>query len=173
MHKNLSHLHPNNFGHYLEAGIEQTPNRRLRELAEHGHPKIRARTAENSKTPAILLAHLAEDPCVEVRIAVAQNPAVTAAIRLKLLEDEDPNVRYAIAEDATVPLEMLYILSEDEHPYVSHRANKTLDKLAAAGSQAGKKETPKEKLLRWRENISHKDGLGREGDKGTGFFGLG
>jgi hypothetical protein len=173
MHKNLSHLHPNNFGQYLEAGLDQTPNRRLRELAEHGHPKIRARVAENSKTPDILLARLAEDAAVEVRIAVAQNAAITAPIRLKLLEDEDPNVRYAIAEDATVPLEILYRLSEDEHPYVSHRANKTLDKLTAAGKQAGKKETTKERLLRWRENATHKDDLGREGGKGTGFFGLG
>jgi hypothetical protein len=173
MHKNLSHLHPNNFGHYLEAGLEQTPNRRLRELAEHGHPKIRARVAENSKAPVILLDQLADDPSVEVRIAVAQNSAITPHIRLKLLADEDPNVRYAIAEDATVPLEILFRLSEDEHPYVSHRAHKTLEKLEEASKQAGKKETSKERLLRWRENASHKDAQGREGDKGPGFFGLG
>ena len=85
-------MHPNNFGHYLEAGLEQTPNRRLRELAEHGHPKIRARVGENSKAPGILLSQLAEDSAVEVRIAVAQNSAITSAIRLKLLSDPDPNV---------------------------------------------------------------------------------
>jgi hypothetical protein len=173
MHKNLSYMHPNNFGQYLEAGLEQTPNRRLRELAEHGHPKIRARVAENVKAPAILLSQLAEDAAVEVRIAVAQNVAITAAIRLKLLADADPNVRYAIADDANVPLEILYRLSEDEHPYVSHRANKTLEKLTAAGKLAGKKETTKERLLRWRENASHKNSFGRSGDNGAGFFGLG
>jgi hypothetical protein len=172
MHKNLSHLHPNNFGHYLEAGLEQTPNRRLRELAEHGHPKIRARVAENTKAPVMLLGQLADDTAVEVRIAVAQNSAITAAIRLRLLADPDPNVRYAIAEDATVPREILIQLSEDEHPYVSHRANKTLEKLAEAGRQAGKKESTRERLLGWRNKAS-RDSFGRGGDKGAGLFGMG
>ncbi|MBS1993815.1 MAG: HEAT repeat domain-containing protein [Cyanobacteria bacterium SZAS LIN-3] len=149
MHKNLSHLHPNNFRNYLEAGLEQTPNRKLRELAEHGHPKIRARVAENAKTPAILLSRLAQDPSAEVRIAVAQNQAITPAIRLKLTADEDPNVRYAIAEDATVPVEILQILMDDEHPYVSHRAHKTFEKVAGMNKKA-KKLSSRERLMSWR-----------------------
>jgi len=170
MHKNLSHLHPNNFMHYLEAGLDQTPNRRLRELADHGHPKIRARVAENAQAPSILLAKLAEDNAVEVRIAVAQNSTITPAIRLKLMADDDPNVRYALAEDASVPMEILEKLCDDDHPYVSHRASKTLEKLMAANKQFGKKETSKERLLRWRENASNNSRLGREGG---GFFAVG
>jgi hypothetical protein len=165
-------MHPNNFGHYLEAGLEQTPNRRLRELAAHGHPKIRARVGENVKTPGILLSQLAEDPAVEVRIAVAQNSAITGPIRLKLLSDPDPNVRYAIAEDATVPLEILQAMAEDEHPYVSHRANKTLEKLAEANRKNDKKESTRERLLRWRDKAT-KDAFRKSGDKGAGFFGMG
>jgi len=170
MHKNLSHLHPNNFIHYLEAGSEQTSNRRLRELAEHGHAKIRARVAENPKAPAILLATLAEDPVAEVRISVAQNQAISPAIRLKLTADEDPNVRYAIAEDATVPQEILYILMEDDHPYVSHRAHRTLEKLLV--NRKGQKESSKERLLRWRANAaSDKKAFG--GGGAAGFFASG
>jgi len=157
--------------HYLEAGSEQTSNRRLRELAEHGHAKIRARVAENPKAPAILLATLADDPASEVRIAVAQNQELSPAIRLKLIADEDPNVRYAIAEDATVPQEILYILMEDDHPYVSHRAHKTLEKLLGA-NRKGQKESSKERLLRWRANAaSDKKAFG--GGGATGFFASG
>ena len=171
MHKNLSHIHPNNFYHYLEAGLEQTPNRRLRELADHGHPKVRARVAENIKTPVILLDRLSDDLAVEVRIAVAQNSSISAAVRQHLLEDDDPNVRYAIAEDATVPIEILYQLAEDEHPYVSHRASKTLEKILNAGKNANKRETPKERLLRWRKNGSNP--FGRDQDQASGFFAAG
>ena len=105
-----------------------------------------------------------------MRIAVAQNSAISPAIRLKLLADDDPNVRYALAEDASVPFEILILLSEDEHPYVSHRAHKTLEKLAESGKQAGKKETSRERLLRWRENASSSD---RERGGGSGFFATG
>ena len=171
MHKNLSHIHPKNFPHYLEAGLEQTPNRKLRELADHGHSKVRARVAENAKTPVLLLAKLAEDPAVEVRIAVAQNPAITAAIRLRLITDDDANVRYAIAEDVTVPIEILSLLTADDHPYVSHRAHRTLEKVLAAGQQSRKKESPKERLLRWRKNANTI--LGRDGESASGFFAAG
>jgi hypothetical protein len=151
MHKNLSHVHPQNFQHYLEAGMEHTSNRRLRELAEHGHPKIRARVAENAKSSAMLLDKLSDDPNSDVRIAVAQNAASTPSIRMRLIEDEDPNVRYAIADDANVPLDILYMLLEDEHPYVSHRAHKTIEKIKAAQrALKGKKDSPKERLLKWR-----------------------
>jgi hypothetical protein len=171
MHKNLSHIHPKNFPHYLEAGLEQTPNRKLRELSEHGHAKVRARVAENVKTPTLLLAKLAEDPSAEVRIAVAQNSSITPAIRLKLMADDDANVRYAIAEDVTVPIEILSQLIEDEHPYVSHRAHKTLEKVLAAGQQTRKKESPKERLMRWRKNANTI--LGRDGESASGFFAAG
>ena len=155
MHKNLSHIHPQNFHYYLEAGLDQTTNRRLRELADHGHPKIRARVAENIKSPTMLLDHLSDDPCAEVRIAVAQNATLTPSIRMRLIDDEDPNVRYAIAEDANVPIDVLYLLLEDEHPYVSHRALITIDKIVAAQRKTtGNNDSPKERLLKWRLNAN-------------------
>jgi hypothetical protein len=114
---------------YISAGSEDTPVDVLNKLATDDDARVRARVAENSKTPFWTIARLMNDGHKDVRISVATNPNLPKIFQLQLANDPHDDVRYALAEDHSAPLEVLQILASDDNVYVQHRAQKTLDKL--------------------------------------------
>lgn len=111
---------------YIQAGKRSCSTKRLIELAGSQYEKVRARVAENPKTPVDVLELLAIDPGADVRIAVGTNPKTPLEVVHKLAVDQDPTVRLGLAEDHDLPIEVLEILTEDSNPHISCRARKSL-----------------------------------------------
>jgi hypothetical protein len=131
---NLSH-----FVDYIKAGISSR-FAELEELATHEHHAVRARVAENPRTPRQTLDKLAKDESSEVRASLAGNPSAPLWMLRELTKDGSADVRYSLAEDNSMPKQILWILAEDENPYVAARAEKTLqmlDRPAVTGSGDG------------------------------------
>lgn len=82
-------------------------------------------------TPAYILKRLAKSSDVDVRMAVADHKNTSLEVLTLLSEDESADVRYALAENHNINRGVLKRLSEDENPFVSHRALKTLARLAS------------------------------------------
>ncbi len=133
MNDKIDHRHPQIIGHYLEAGSLAIVPERLRQLAEHEHPQVRARVAENPNTEKDLLLRLAGDSDCDVRCAAASHTGRHMEVLELLMRDENPTVRFVLAEDANCPEEILEALLYDSNPYVCDRANRTIKRLRTAG----------------------------------------
>ncbi len=133
MNDRFDFRHPQVIGHYLEAGSSVITAERLRQLAEHEHPQVRARVAENPNADKNLLLKLASDSDCDVRCATAGHAGRYMEIFALLMKDENPTVRFVLAEDADCPEEILEALLYDSNPYVCDRANRTIKRLRTAG----------------------------------------
>lgn len=115
---------------YIAAGDNSIPLARLQCLVLHEDYRIRARVAENPRTPQEWLWDLASDDSPVVRIAVAENPGTPLALRETLAQNDHVDVRFAIAENANTLPHLLRILLRDENPYIADRATQTLHRVA-------------------------------------------
>jgi hypothetical protein len=120
---------------FLEACHPATSPQRLRELALHPSPAIRARVAENIHTPADILEVLSHDASAEVRTSVTLNRSTPLVVFWILATDHCPDVRFAIAENPHTVVEILIWLSADDNPYVALRAEKTVESVRFGGSK--------------------------------------
>jgi hypothetical protein len=88
--------------------------------------------ATSASSPIDVIEKMLRHPQPHIRAAVAENQKVSDAMLWLLVKDEDPTVRYQLAENPHLPLDILRELCQDDNPYVSCRAEKTLERMAAA-----------------------------------------
>lgn len=86
--------------------------------------------AEHHATSAQTLDQLASSTDAEVRTAVADNKNAHLDTIMRLTGDSNADLRYAMAENHNLAPAVLHALVEDTNPFVSHRARKTLARLA-------------------------------------------
>jgi len=100
---------------------------RLRLLAQHENPKIRASVASSYHAPDDLYVQLANDPDEEVRSWIARNETVSCDILRSLTTDPSETVRGFLAVNYFAPADVIEALADD--------ASVTVRKLVAWKSQ--------------------------------------
>ncbi|HEY9788127.1 MAG TPA: hypothetical protein V6D17_22250 [Candidatus Obscuribacterales bacterium] len=98
-------------------------------LLHESSANLLIKIAENMSTPPRVLEQLALSTDPDVRIALADNASTPYDVVRMLTKDENADVRYALAENHNLPRHILQLLIADENPFVSHRAQKTLNRL--------------------------------------------
>ncbi|HEY9731259.1 MAG TPA: hypothetical protein V6C89_05070 [Drouetiella sp.] len=115
---------------WLIARSPETHPAVLDVLASVNSSTFAERIAENPKAASTTLARLAGHASPSVRAAVAENPNTPVEILSILVHDEHADVRFSMAENHNLSEELLQILADDENCYVSHRARRTLTRIA-------------------------------------------
>jgi hypothetical protein len=99
-------------------------------LASINSSPFAERIAENPNAAPTTLARLAGHASPIVRAAVAENANTPVEILDILVNDEHVDVRFAMAENHNLDEALLHKLADDDNCYVSHRARRTLARIA-------------------------------------------
>lgn len=94
--------------------VTESKINRLRLLAQHENPKIRASVASSYHAPEELYVALARDPDDEVRSWIARNETVSCDILRTLADDPSEKVRGFLAINYFVPTDVMERLADDE-----------------------------------------------------------
>jgi hypothetical protein len=94
--------------------VTESKINRLRLLAKHENPKIRASVASSYHAPEDVFAQLASDSDEGVRGWLARNEAVPCDILRTLASDESETVRGWLALNFYVPADVMQLLADDE-----------------------------------------------------------
>ncbi len=121
---------------WVEASTQETPLRRLQELASCREIAVREVVARRPDCPMGLLATLAHDARSEVRAGVAGNPRITQAVAEHLVADKDPRVLKALSRNHAIPVGLVQRLASHKKDDVRRVALRQLQERMELGSAA-------------------------------------
>jgi hypothetical protein len=98
---------------FLSPAVTASKVERIRRLATHRDPKIRASAAASYHAPEDVYEALSRDDDAGVRACVAKNEHVPCDILRRLAHDDDERVRGFVALNFFVPADAMTDLAED------------------------------------------------------------